>query len=529
LTAVSAGPTVGRMRTTLAAGIVLALCATTVIGTAAPSVAAAACKGTAPSDFNGDGISDVAIGEPHVGAGLVHVLYGTRSGLHADASGTAPNDQLIHNIVPTGSGFGTVVTTLDFNGDGCSDLAVGVPVSVIPDAVGPAGVRPAAMAVPGYVAVFFGSPAGLVTSSQEDISESNASVTPGARDEFGFAVAGGDLNNDGKDDLVVGAPGRTAAGAAFVFPGTNGSVSGYQFAPGDGVVPTGDGGVDQFGAAVATGDFNGDGRDDVAVGAPGFASTGGIVDVMNGSGTAPFLVGGVAWSQDTPGVSGTSEPGDRFGAALATGDFRGDGHTDLAVGVPGEAIGTVAGAGQVNVLYSIASSGLTAAGNQGWNQNSTGISGTSEAFDHFGAALAVGDFNGNGRDDLAIGVPGEGVVSPEGDGQVNVLMGGSGVGLSSSGQKAWNQNTTGISGTPEPGDQFGAALTAIRVRSGGRNDLVVGVPGEGLGSVSGAGEIQLIPGSSSGLTATNSQTFSDNTSGLQGTATAGGRFGTSLA
>src|SRR4051794_7172133 len=73
-------------------------------------------------------------------------------------------------------------------------------------------------------------------------------------------------------------------------------------------------------------------------------------------------------------------------------DFNGDGYGDLAVGVPGEAIGNTPDAGAVNALYGSAS-GLSSTGNQYWNQNSGGVLGTAQGAARFGAAVAVGDFN----------------------------------------------------------------------------------------------------------------------------------------
>ena len=85
-------------------------------------------------------------------------------------------------------------------------------------------------------------------------------------------------------------------------------------------------------------------------------------------------------------------------------DFNGDGFDDLAVGVPGEDIGTINSAGAVNVIYG-SSGGLSCGGNQFWHQDSSGILDTAEASDQFGDALAAGDFNGDGfDDDLAVGV-----------------------------------------------------------------------------------------------------------------------------
>ena len=91
-------------------------------------------------------------------------------------------------------------------------------------------------------------------------------------------------------------------------------------------------------------------------------------------------------------------------------DFNGDGFADLAIGVPGESVGSVTGAGAVNVIYG-SSIGLTATGNQFWTQDKLGIGNSAEPFDRFGDSLAWGDFNGDGFSDLAIGVPYEDVGS----------------------------------------------------------------------------------------------------------------------
>ena len=83
------------------------------------------------------------------------------------------------------------------------------------------------------------------------------------------------------------------------------------------------------------------------------------------------------------------------------GDFNDDGYDDLAVGVPYEDVGAIANAGAVNVIYG-SPNGLTPAGDQLWHQDSPGILGRAEANDRFGAALAAGDFNGDGLTDFMI-------------------------------------------------------------------------------------------------------------------------------
>src|SRR5262249_43809175 len=140
-------------------------------------------------------------------------------------------------------------------------------------------------------------------------------------------------------------------------------------------------------------------------------------------------------------------------ATAVKGDFNGDGFGDLAIGAPGENNG----AGVVHVLKGSAA-GLITPGSQIWSQNSNGNADTAEPGDEFGRSLAVGNFNGDGFADLAIGVPGEN----GGAGAVHVLY-GSANGLTALKSQLWTQASAGVGDNPESGDHFGQTLAAGNV------------------------------------------------------------------
>jgi hypothetical protein len=138
-------------------------------------------------------------------------------------------------------------------------------------------------------------------------------------------------------------------------------------------------------------------------------------------------------------------------------DFNHDGFADLAVGVPQDQPGGLAGA--VNVLYGSAS-GLSGSGSQYFTQNTRGVGSSAEIFDAFGAALAGGDFNNDGAGDLAVGAPRESLGSiVDRAGAVNVLYGSAG-GFSGTGSQFFTQETPGVGGSAENNDLFGFALAA---------------------------------------------------------------------
>src|SRR5690606_26188089 len=212
---------------------------------------------------------------------------------------------------------------------------------------------------------------------------------------------------------------------------------------------------DKFGRGLAAGDFDGDGYDDLAAGVPfeddGVAWDAGAVNVIYGSAAGLTATGSQLWTQESGDVPSASEETDRFGFAVAVGDFDGDGYDDLAVGVLGEDDN----AGAAIVLFG-AAAGLTAEESQFWMQGTGGLPGESELGDHFSSALAAGDFDGDGRDDLTVGVPYEDVGAEADAGAAHTIYGSAG-GLTADGNQFLHQGAA-LPVAAEPGAPAPAAL-----------------------------------------------------------------------
>jgi hypothetical protein len=285
-----------------------------------------------------------------------------------------------------------------------------------------------------------------------------------------------------------------AAGSALVLIG--GVVAG--------VSPVGAGVAELAGSVVQPFDFDGDGFVDLAVGVRGEDLRGrrdaGAVQVLYGSASG-VTARDQLWHQGRRGVKGALEKGDRFGSALASGDFDADGYADLAIGVPDENVGRIRDAGIVQVLYGSAR-GLTAR-DQVWHQGKPGVPGSNEEGDGFGGALAAGDFNADGYADLAVGSP----IEDGQNGRVVVLRGGP-RGLTASGALSLRQGRGGIPSQPAGGERFGSGLAVGDVNGDGRDDLAIVVAAEAdIPSDEGihGSAVHLLFGGPTGLTSTGSQ------------------------
>jgi hypothetical protein len=233
------------------------------------------------------------------------------------------------------------------------------------------------------------------------------------------------------------------------------------------------------------------------------------------------------FTQNTSGIGDVSESDDSFGDSLASGDFNNDGYDDLAVGVPNED-NAHNNSGLVNVLYSDGVS-ISASGSQVWRQGESGLQGVQEAGDHFGFSLAAGDFDGNGADDLAIGVP---MDEPSSSGVLRNPLGGLHIlyGGTDGLEDDWNQYWVGSDSGIGLGvsSEFGRSLAAGNFNNDSRDDLVIGAPRHYYSNING-GSVKVLYGGAPTLTTSGSQIINQNSSGTDGVSEQSDAFGYTVA
>jgi len=296
-------------------------------------------------------------------------------------------------------------------------------------------------------------------------------------DIYGRAVVSGDFDGNDYYDIAIGVPGENnwmgAVNVIFFF--SDRSII-QTITLEDSIIKQGAQAGDGFGSALVAGDFDGDGRDDLAVGAPGYDNDKGAVAILYGNYEALFYGEDIFAGKD----------GERFGSALARADFDANGIYDLVVGSPGAGVGSSQPdySGKVTVFYGPLDNIFVPRAM--WTQSSTG-QGVSEPDDQFGASLATGDFNSDGRTDLAIGVPGEDRGSVKDTGAINILYNDH-HDLSKTGAKVLFINPT------HEGNRTGFSLAAGDFDNDGSDDLAIGSPYVDYNGVADAGRVDVIWG-----------------------------------
>lgn len=229
------------------------------------------------------------------------------------------------------------------------------------------------------------------------------------------------------------------------------------------------------------------------------------------------------WNQNNLGMFGYALPYAHFGMSLAAGDFNNDNFCDLAIGASGfTSKGTPEkwGEGLVNILYGSSNGlGIVVLGENGrpvnpfdaqrFSQDSPNVPGIAEEGDLFGSSLAAADFNGDGFDDLSIGVPQEGVLVAPQQGQifqagyVNIIY-GSRIGIQTSNPRpAGHFQHNGSPNTEvERYDWYGTSVAGADFDNDGYGDLVISTPNE-----DNVGKISLFRGSPTGLDMASKRDF----------------------
>jgi hypothetical protein len=395
-------------------------------------------------DVNGDGYSDLLVGIPNYDTPAVNAGMVQLFAGNASGISTSPSWTAMGSVA--GDQFGYSVSSAgDINGDGYSDVVVGAP-----GANGSAGV----------VYVYLGSATGLAAAPITWTGDAQAGCA------FGFSVAlAGDVNRDGYSDVVIGAPlydtGGSDRGKAYL----------YQGAAAVPVSPSwtaaGSSNLGQYGFCVAgAGDLNGDGYSDVAIGAPFQNRISPPIPPVK-AGNVFLFYGGAAGLPMTPSdaLSGSGSNAEFGSSVRGAGDTNGDGYADLLVGSPGYS----SNSGWVGLFHGSAT-GIATGSSAATTRNGT------SSGDRLGASVATaGDLNGDGYADVVVGSPG----LSTGKGRVMAFFGnssGMNIGI---GVPPWSKNGTAN------GDALGTSVgTAGDVNGDGISDLFTGAPGQaGMGQV----------------------------------------------
>lgn len=328
---------------------------------------------TGNCDFNGDGYGDVVIGanlydNGQSNEGRVYIFHGSNTGLSS-----TPNLTLEANVAS--AQFGRAIScTGDVNNDGFSDLIVGAPNFK------------ATLSNEGKVFLYKGSASGLSSTPFWTYVAGQATAY------LGFAVSfAGDVNNDGFDEILVGAYAydntKTNEGAVYLFNGSSSTLSSTpNWSKFGGVASA------QLGYSLTYAKkLNNDSYDDFIIGAPGYKST------LTAEGAVFIYYGTAAGPNATPLIATGKQTSANFGKTVASaGDVDGDGYDDIAISTP------MYDNGQTNEgrVYIYLGSSVGISITSSWQAEANSASA------QFGQSIA-GDFdmNGDGYDDLVVGAP----------------------------------------------------------------------------------------------------------------------------